>query len=113
MKKFTVYTDCEALTHLNSVKDPSSRLKRFALKLQEYDMVIKDRPGKKNVGPDFLSRNPVGEAPKGEVDDSLEIYNIQVLDLPKLQREDDELSKIFQSIEHPSTLLVYLLMTHV
>lgn len=104
MKKFTVYTDCEALTHLNSVKDPSSRLKRFALKLQEYDMVIKYRPGKKNVGPDFLSRNPVGEAPKGEVDDSLEIYNIQVLDLPKLQREDDELSKIFRSIEHPSSV---------
>ncbi|KAL1454395.1 hypothetical protein WDU94_010660 [Cyamophila willieti] len=99
-----VYTDCEALTHLNSVKDPSSRLTRFALKLQEYDLVIKYRPGKKNVGPDYLSRNPVGEAPNEEVDDSLALFNIQSFDLPKLQREDKELSKIFQAIEHPVSM---------
>ncbi|KAL1447357.1 hypothetical protein WDU94_015595, partial [Cyamophila willieti] len=103
MKKFTVYTDCEALTHLSSVKDPSSRLTRFALKMQEYDMVIKYKPGAKNAGPDFLSRNPIGPAPRDDIDESIPVFSIGEVDLPRLQREDDELSVIIKALEHPSS----------
>jgi len=41
-----------------SVKDPSSRLLRWRLLLEEYDYTIAYKAGKKNVNADALSRNP-------------------------------------------------------
>ncbi|KAI5709553.1 hypothetical protein M8J75_001191 [Diaphorina citri] len=90
-----------ALTHLRNIKDPSSRLTRFALKLQEYDFEIKYKPGKLNSGPDFLSRNPLNSADTGADDEEIPVLNIQEVDLPTLQREDQDLSLLFKSIEHP------------
>ncbi|KAL1448673.1 hypothetical protein WDU94_001882 [Cyamophila willieti] len=72
--------------------------------MQEYDMVIKYKPGTKNQGPDFLSRNPVGPAPADNVDESIPIFNIGEVDFPQLQRQDDELSTLFKAIEHPSSV---------
>jgi len=42
-----------------SVKDPSSRLLRWRLLVEEYDYTIAYKAGKKNVNADALSRNPV------------------------------------------------------
>ena len=42
-----------------SVKDPSSRLLRWRLLLEEYDYTIAYKAGKKTVNADALSRNPV------------------------------------------------------
>ena len=42
-----------------SVKDPSSRLLRWRLLLEEYDYTIACKAGKKNVNANALSRNPV------------------------------------------------------
>ncbi|KAL1454493.1 hypothetical protein WDU94_010736 [Cyamophila willieti] len=70
----------------------------------EYDMSIKYKPGKNNLGPDFLSRNPVGAAPQNNDDESLPIYSIRDVDLPTMQREDNELSQLFKSIEHPHSV---------
>lgn len=54
---FTVVTDAQALTHLQTVKtDGSSRLARWALQLAQYDMTIKHRAGRLSVVPDALSR---------------------------------------------------------
>jgi hypothetical protein len=41
-----------------SVKDPSSRLLRWRLLLEEYDFTIVYKAGKRNVNADALSRNP-------------------------------------------------------
>jgi hypothetical protein len=41
------------------VKDPSSRLLRWKLLLEEYDYEVKYKPGKQNTNADSLSRYPV------------------------------------------------------
>jgi hypothetical protein len=41
-----------------NVKDPSSRLLRWRLLLEEYEFEIKYKPGKQNTNADSLSRYP-------------------------------------------------------
>ena len=61
-KTFTVYTDHKALQWLNDMKDPSSRLGRWALKLQEYQYNVIHRDGKNNKHADALSRRPYDDS---------------------------------------------------
>ena len=58
-RNFTIVTDHKQLTWLFSVKDPSSRLLRWRLLLEEHDYTIAYKAGKKNVNADALSRNPI------------------------------------------------------
>ena len=55
-KKFTIVTDHKPLTWVFSVKDPSSRLLRWRLKLEEFDYQIVYKPGVTNANADALSR---------------------------------------------------------
>lgn len=55
--RFTVITDHFALLWLNNLKDPSGRLARWCVKLQQYDFDIIHRRGKEHVVPDALSRS--------------------------------------------------------
>jgi len=59
--RFTVYTDCQALTYLNSGKNVNSQLARWYDSLQEYEFDVKYRPGVRMAHVDALSRAPVGE----------------------------------------------------
>lgn len=56
-RKFTIVTDHRPLTWLFNCKNQNSRLLRWRLKLEEYDYIIKYKPGNKNQV-DALSRNP-------------------------------------------------------
>lgn len=58
-RKFVLVTDHKPLVWINSVKDPTSRLVRWRLKLAEYDYEVIYKAGKTNVNADALSRNPV------------------------------------------------------
>jgi hypothetical protein len=58
-RKFTVITDHRPLEWLMSKKEPSGRLARWALKIQEYNITIGYRPGKTNQNADSLSRIPI------------------------------------------------------
>ena len=58
-RNFTIFIYHKPLTWMFSVKDPSSRLLRWRLLLEEYDYTIASKVGKKNVNADALSRNPV------------------------------------------------------
>lgn len=56
--RFTVLTDASAVTHILRGKwRTSSRLSRWALELQQHDMVIRHRKGSENVVADALSRS--------------------------------------------------------
>jgi hypothetical protein len=54
-RKFTIVTDHKPLTCGFNVKDPSSRLLRWRLKLEEYDYHIVYKPGIRNTNADVLS----------------------------------------------------------
>lgn len=55
-KEFTIMTDHKPLLYLFGMKDPSSRLLKFRLTLEEYDFKISYIKGKDNVVADALSR---------------------------------------------------------
>jgi hypothetical protein len=60
-RTFTVVTDHRPLTWIFSVKDPSSRLLRWRLKLEEYQYEVVYKKGSNNTNADALSRIHVAE----------------------------------------------------
>ena len=56
-----VYTDHEPLIALLNTPHPSGKLDRWGLILQDVDLVIRYRTGRKNAGADALSCLPVNE----------------------------------------------------
>jgi len=54
--KFTIVTDHKPLIWLFSLKDPSSKLTRWRLKLEEYNFELIHKKGKLNANADALSR---------------------------------------------------------
>lgn len=54
--KIIIYTDHASIRYLLSKKDAKSRLLRWILLLQEFDLEIKDKKRNENVVADHLSR---------------------------------------------------------
>ena len=61
-RPFTVVTDHAALRYLMSAKDPTNRIARWVMYLQQYDFTIEHRPGRASGNADGLSRAPVNPA---------------------------------------------------
>lgn len=53
---FTVIIDHHSLLWLNNLKEPTGRLARWAVRLQQFSFEIIHRKGKDHVVPDLLSR---------------------------------------------------------
>jgi hypothetical protein len=54
--KFVLQTDHRPLTHMNSAKFANSRVMRWTMYLQNFDMRVESVKGQDNIGADFLSR---------------------------------------------------------
>ena len=89
---FEVYTDHYALQWLKMMRTGSALLHRWSAALEEYDFIVKHRPGKAQTHVDGLSRLPVDPAPPEDV----------LLHLRLLENEDEarELARELHSATH-------------
>jgi hypothetical protein len=93
-QKIILQTDHSPLKWLMSHKDSSSRLMRWALQLQEYNIQIDYKPGRINRNADALSRIPY-ESPIATIMRSLPDKESMI----KQQMEDPEIKAIFRITE--------------
>ncbi len=82
--KCKVITDHQALKWVLNQASPSGRLNRWSLELQEFDLEVTYRPGRKNEKADALSRAPLVAALTGPMDPA----TAQEGELVKAQRMD-------------------------
>ncbi|GBN43808.1 Retrovirus-related Pol polyprotein from transposon 412, partial [Araneus ventricosus] len=94
-KSFTIITDHHSLCWLANLKDPSGRLARWALRLQEYDITISYKSGKKHQDADSLSRNPIED---GTISEEIGALST-ILNLGQEQRKDSEISNTIQTCQ--------------
>lgn len=99
-----IATDHQPLRWLMSLKAPSGRLARWALELQEYDLLIEYTPGRCNFLADMLSRPPIEKIDT----EACEVSSISIT-LPtksphetrEEQQHDPEVKKIMDCLEDP------------
>ena len=84
-----LYTDHDALKSLLNTPHPSGKLARWGLALQEVDIHIHYRPGKKNANADALSRCPLSI--KTSQNDQSNVFGIvSVISVPQFPVKDEE-----------------------
>ena len=83
----TVYTDHAACLAILNTAKPSGKLARWALTIQEMDITIKHKAGKKKTNADVLSRSPPTESRTGQVNASeQQSYQPTLPDLDEVRR---------------------------
>lgn len=85
-RKFIVKSDHRPLVYLFSMKNPSSKLTRMRLDLEEYDFEIKYVKGSENTGPDALSRININELQQLQVNVAKIVTRAQAKE-GKIQKE--------------------------
>ena len=95
--EFLVQTDHHGLCWLMSIRDPSGRLCRWSLLLQEYKFKIVYKSGKTHSNVDILSRNPLKEV--GTNCDDLNIFQANEVNMAELQMTDPWCKTIRERME--------------
>ena len=98
----TVKSDHHALCYLKNADQSTSRLTRWAIKLQEFDYQVIYKNGKAHTDADCLSRNPVLPAPEEESDlFDVPTFLLDNVDIRFEQQKDPGLQQLIQIIEDP------------
>ncbi|TMC16709.1 MAG: DDE-type integrase/transposase/recombinase, partial [Chloroflexi bacterium] len=98
----TVITDHDSLKYMNTIKKPSKRLARWVDEFQQYNLIIKYRPGKLATVPDALSRRPDYLNALAQIGkDDYVLYIRQFLDTKKwpVDMEDAQRSTAFREVD--------------
>ncbi|KAK3542197.1 hypothetical protein QTP86_017593 [Hemibagrus guttatus] len=86
----TIFTDHSGLKWLMSRPNPTGRLARWSLRLQDFDFNIVHKPGSRKKVPDALSRNPLtdNESPMDLLPDYAVIGGLDLRTLPSVALMD-------------------------
>ena len=95
-----VYTDHSALTSLLNTPQPSGKLARWGIAIQEMDIRIHHRTGHSNANADALSRSPLADQGRLAAEEAQGVVAaVEPEDLSALQRQDKELAAIISYLE--------------
>lgn len=98
-RKFVVRTDHRPLIYLFGMKNPSSKLVRMRMDLEEFQFNIEYIPGKSNVTADALSRIQISS-------DELKDINILQMQTRSMQRKSGDAQGIDIKKSEPDQLKV-------
>ena len=100
-----LYTDHEALKSLLNTPHPSGKLARWGLALQEVDLHIHYRPGKKNANADALSCCPLS-LKSSQANQSNVFGIVSAISVPQFPAKDGETDLSIRQREDPELLEV-------
>lgn len=98
-RPFKVVSEHHSLCWLANLKDPSGRLARWSLRLQDYDMTVVYKSGRKHSDADCLSRAPIDSASPEADDDVPFLGAVTDSEMAQLQRADPELLLLVQHLK--------------
>lgn len=98
-KRFLVRSDHRPLTYLFSLKNPSSKLTRMRLDLEEFDFVVQYLSGKENYVADALSR--INFKDIRNIHDESKINVVTRHQFKKRENEKDNVSNTEKAIARP------------
>lgn len=98
-RPFRVVSDHHSLCWLVNLRDPSGRLARWSLRLQEYDITVVYRSGQKHGDADCLSRAPLPSKPDDIEQDFPFLGAVDTVEMAGRQREDTTLLPIIRYLQ--------------
>lgn len=104
-RPFKVITDHHSLCWLANLKDPSGRLARWSLRLQEFNVTIAYKSGRKHNDADSLSRAPVESPCENADDETTSLCAITTSELSAKQRADSDLLPLIDHLEGRSATI--------
>ena len=113
-RKFKILTDNCALCYLRNLKDPQSRLARWAIALSDFNYEIVYKKGKLHNNVDCLSRYPTGAAPDEVEEEIPSVFSADVeFDIRQLQQDDAYCKAIIEQLKQNTDRSNFVIVNNV